>query len=124
MPPPRARERPLRRLLARQCLRPDGPLERNARKVFDEMVGNRDLAACNALLDALCLCEDFEAAVTFFEQMPTRDAVSWTIFVSGLSRSGRRQCALNVFRGFLLDNMGRRFEEATLVSMLSACANL
>ncbi|RLN29541.1 hypothetical protein C2845_PM05G01730 [Panicum miliaceum] len=97
---------------------------RDARKVFDEMEGSPDLAACNALLDALCLAGDLEAAGTFFEQMPARDAVSWTTFVSGLSRGGRHRCALEVFRGFLLDNMGRRLEEATLVSVLSACANL
>ena len=73
--------------------------------MFDEMEGSRDLATCNALLDALCLFEELEAAATFFEQMPTRDAASWTTFVSGLSRSGRRLCAVDVFRGFLLDNM-------------------
>ncbi|CAN6343871.1 unnamed protein product [Urochloa humidicola] len=98
---------------------------RDALKVFDEMEGSPDLAACNALLDALCLAGDLEAAGTFFEQMVTRDAVSWTTLVSGLSRGGRHQCALKVFRGFLLDNkIGRRLEEATLVSVLSACANL
>ncbi|CAN6357058.1 unnamed protein product [Urochloa humidicola] len=100
---------------------------RDARKVFDEMEGSPDLAACNALLDALCLAGDLEAAGTFFEQMAARDAVSWTTLVSGLSRDGRHRCALEVFRGFLLDNSmrgRRRLQEATLVSVLSACANL
>ncbi|KAK8458637.1 hypothetical protein SEVIR_3G410500v4 [Setaria viridis] len=98
---------------------------RDARKVFDEMEGSPDLAACNALLDALCLAGDLEAAETFFRRMAARDAVSWTTLVSGLSRGGRHRCALEVFRGFLLENnMGRRLGEATLVSVLSACANL
>lgn len=44
--------------------------------------------------------------------------------MSGLSRGGRHRRALEVFRGFLLGNMGRRLEEATLVSVFSACANL
>ncbi|CAL5092293.1 unnamed protein product [Urochloa decumbens] len=102
-----------------------GHPSRDARKVFDEMEGSPDLAACNALLDALCLAGDLEAAGTFFERMAARDAVSWTTLVSGLSRGGRHRCALEVFRGFLLDSsMGRRLEEATLVSVLSACANL
>ncbi|OEL35671.1 putative pentatricopeptide repeat-containing protein [Dichanthelium oligosanthes] len=96
----------------------------DARKVFDEMEGSPDLAACNALLDALCLDGDLEAAGTFFERMAARDVVSWTTLVSGLSRGGQHRCALEVFRGFLLHNMGRRLEEATLVSVLSACANL
>ncbi|KAJ1266399.1 hypothetical protein BS78_08G148100 [Paspalum vaginatum] len=96
----------------------------DARKVFDEMEGSPDLAACNALLDALCLAGDLDAAGAFFEGMAARDAVSWTTLVSGLSRGGHHRCALEVFRGFLLDSMGRRLVEATLVSVLSACANL
>ncbi|CAL4905082.1 unnamed protein product [Urochloa decumbens] len=104
-----------------------GHPSRDARKVFDEMEGSPDLAACNALLDALCLAGDLETAGTFFERMEARDAVSWTTLLSGLSRGGRHRCALEVFSGFLLDNsMGRRrrLEEPTLVSVLSACANL
>ncbi|KAF8655702.1 hypothetical protein HU200_061024 [Digitaria exilis] len=97
---------------------------RDARKVFDDMVGSPDLATCNALLDALCVARDLEAAGTFFERMVLKDAVSWTTLLSGLSRDGWHQCALEVFRGFLLENMGRRLGEATLVSVLSACANL
>nr|CAB3466516.1 unnamed protein product [Digitaria exilis] len=97
---------------------------RDACRVFDDMVGSPDLAVCNALLDALCLAGDLEAAGAFFERMVLKDAVSWTTLLSGLSRGGRHHCALEVFRGFLLDNTGRRLGEATLVSVLSACANL
>ncbi|XP_062203498.1 putative pentatricopeptide repeat-containing protein At1g10330 [Phragmites australis] len=95
----------------------------DARKVFDEMEGSPDLASCNALLDALCLARDLDAAGSFFERMAVRDAVSWTTLLSGLSRSGRHRCALDVFRGLLLNHKAR-LGEATLVSVLSACANL
>ncbi|KAL6643868.1 hypothetical protein ACP70R_018634 [Stipagrostis hirtigluma subsp. patula] len=95
----------------------------DARKVFDE-VESPDLASCNALLDALCLDGDLDAAGSFFDWMEVRDAVSWTTLISGLSRSGRHRCALEVFRGLLLENKGRHLAEATLVSVLSACANL
>jgi pentatricopeptide repeat protein len=96
---------------------------RDARKVFDEMGGSPDLPSCNALLDALCLAGDLAAAEGFFERMAVRDAVSWTTLVSGLSRAGRHRCALEAFREFLLEFKGR-LGEATLVSVLSACANL
>ncbi|XP_020406455.2 putative pentatricopeptide repeat-containing protein At1g10330 isoform X1 [Zea mays] len=96
----------------------------DARKVFDEMEGPPDLASCNALLDALCHAGDLDGAGDFFERMAVRDPVSWTTLVSGLSRGGRHRCALEVFRGFLLGNVGRRLEEATLVSVFSACANV
>ncbi|KAK3140240.1 hypothetical protein QOZ80_5AG0398010 [Eleusine coracana subsp. coracana] len=96
---------------------------RDARKVFDEMGGPPDLASCNALLDALCLAGDLAAAESFFAQMAVRDVVSWTTLVSGLSRAGRHRCALEAFREFLLDHKGRP-GEATLVTVLSACANI
>jgi pentatricopeptide repeat protein len=85
--------------------------------------GSPDLPSCNALLDALCLAGDLAAAEGFFERMAVRDAVSWTTLVSGLSRAGRHRCALEAFREFLLEFKGR-LGEATLVSVLSACANL
>ncbi|CAD6258710.1 unnamed protein product [Miscanthus lutarioriparius] len=88
------------------------------------MEGAPDLASCNALLHALCHAGDLDAAGDFFERMAARDPVSWTTLVSGLLRGGRHRFALQVFRRFLLCNLGRRLEEPTLVCVLSACANL
>jgi pentatricopeptide repeat protein len=99
-----------------------GRLARDACKVFDEM-GSPDLASSNAMLDVLCIAGDLSAAREFFEQMTARDVVSWTTLISGLSRNGRNWDAVEVFRGLLVDNRGR-LGEATLVSVLSACANL
>ncbi|KAI5005586.1 hypothetical protein ZWY2020_032829 [Hordeum vulgare] len=55
--------------------------------------------------------------------MVVRDVVSWTTLISGLSMNGCHWDAVEAFRRFLLFNIGR-LEEATLVSVLSACANL
>lgn len=83
-----------------------------------------DLASYNAMLDVLCLSGDLTAAKEFFERMVVRDVVSWTTLISGLSRNGCHWDAVEVFRGLLEDNNNGRLGEATLVSVLSACANL
>uniref|UniRef100_A0A0D9WEI8 Pentacotripeptide-repeat region of PRORP domain-containing protein n=1 Tax=Leersia perrieri TaxID=77586 RepID=A0A0D9WEI8_9ORYZ len=100
----------------------DGCLVRDARKVFDEMA-SPDLATCNAMLDVLCLSEDMCTARCLFDRMVVRDVVSWTTIISGLTRNGCHWDAIEMFRGFLLWNKSR-LTEATLVSVLSACANL
>ncbi|KAF7043585.1 hypothetical protein CFC21_052919 [Triticum aestivum] len=99
-----------------------GRLAHDASKVFDEMA-SPDLASSNAMLDVLCLAGDVAAARVFFERMVVRDVVSWTTLISGLSRNGCHWDAVEIFRGFLVDNRGL-LGEATLVSVLSACANL
>ncbi|KAM0901936.1 hypothetical protein ACQ4PT_019627 [Festuca glaucescens] len=103
-----------------------GRLARDASKVFDEM-GSPDLASSNAMLDVLCIAGDLAEAREFFERMATRDVVSWTTLISGLSRNGCHWDAVEAFRGLLADNNNRgrlALGEATLVSVLSACASL
>lgn len=99
-----------------------GDLPRDAGKVFDEM-RSPDLASCNAMLDVLFLARDLATARDFFERMAVRDLVSWTTLISGLSRNGCHWDAVEAFRGLLVHNKGW-LGEATLVSVLSACANL
>jgi pentatricopeptide repeat protein len=86
-------------------------------------MGSPDLASSNAMLDVLCITGDLPAAREFFELMTARDVVSWTTLISGLSRNGCHWDAVEVFRGLLAHNKGS-LGEATLVSVLSACANL
>ncbi|XP_052155027.1 putative pentatricopeptide repeat-containing protein At1g10330 [Oryza glaberrima] len=100
----------------------DDHLVRDARKVFDDMA-SPDLATCNAMLDVLCLSGDMYGARCLFDRMVVRDVVSWTTIISGLTRIGCHWDAVEMFRAFLLQNKGR-LSEATLVSVLSACANL
>lgn len=90
--------------------------------VFNEMA-SPDVATCNAMLDVLCLTGDLSGARFLFEQMVLRDVVSWTTPISGLSRNGCHCDAVEMLRGLLLENKGW-LGEATLVSVLSACANL
>uniref|UniRef100_J3M5F6 Pentatricopeptide repeat-containing protein n=2 Tax=Oryza brachyantha TaxID=4533 RepID=J3M5F6_ORYBR len=75
------------------------------------------------MLDVLGLSGDMSAARHLFDHMVARDVVSWTTIISGLTRNGYHWDAVQTFGGFLLQYKGR-LAEATLVSILSACANL
>ncbi|XP_073000172.1 putative pentatricopeptide repeat-containing protein At1g10330 [Typha latifolia] len=97
----------------------------DAEKIFAEMP-HPDVASCNAMLDALCGNSDMSSATRFFENMACRDAISWTTLISGFSRNGCFGEAIEQFKRLLHENWQRevRPNEATFVSVLSACANL
>ncbi|KAG1330516.1 putative pentatricopeptide repeat-containing protein [Cocos nucifera] len=99
-----------------------------ARNTFDE-IPQPDLASCNAMLDALCLNGDLEPAFHFFECMSVKDIISWTSLINGFARNENFRGAMELFRRLMHKN--RQAEttraspnEATWVSVLSACANM
>ncbi|WOL01641.1 pentatricopeptide repeat-containing protein [Canna indica] len=96
----------------------------SARKTFDEMI-QPDLASGNSMLHALCLHGDLASALVFFESMVDRDVISWTSLISGYARNGRFDEAIGLFRRWIMQKgLPLRPNEAMLVSVLSACANL
>ncbi|XP_078437679.1 tetratricopeptide repeat (TPR)-like superfamily protein [Wolffia australiana] len=67
-----------------------------------------DLILHNHLLTMLGKCGAPDEARALFDEMPTRNLVSWTSLLAGLSRNGRHREAAALFpeilrRGFLLD---------------------
>lgn len=107
----------------------------------------------NALVDMYVACGEMNAALEIFENMKTKDVISWTTIVKGFANSGQVDLARNYFDemperdyiswtaiidGYLQVN---RFKEAlelfrqmqtsyvkpdeyTMVSILTACAHL
>ncbi|CAL8133017.1 unnamed protein product [Prunus armeniaca] len=107
----------------------------------------------NALVDMYVACGEMNAALKIFENMKTKDVISWTTIVKGFANSGQVDLARNYFDemperdyiswtaiidGYLQVN---RFKEAlelfcqmqtsyvkpdeyTMVSILTACAHL
>uniref|UniRef100_A0A7N0RIB3 Pentatricopeptide repeat-containing protein n=1 Tax=Kalanchoe fedtschenkoi TaxID=63787 RepID=A0A7N0RIB3_KALFE len=98
-----------------------------ARNVFDE-IAEPCIVCNNAMLDAFGKNGDMDGAVSMFELMPERDIVSWTSVISGFGRNGSFEEGVVFFGKMMVDEdvtrRGVRPNEATLVSLLSSCANL
>uniref|UniRef100_A0A7N0TLF7 Pentatricopeptide repeat-containing protein n=1 Tax=Kalanchoe fedtschenkoi TaxID=63787 RepID=A0A7N0TLF7_KALFE len=69
-----------------------------------------------------CKCGEYETGFTVLQQMPERDAVSWTAMISGCANLGHEPEALE----FLKEMLGEGVEPNpfTYSSALKACANL
>uniref|UniRef100_A0A6P4ACR5 pentatricopeptide repeat-containing protein At5g66520-like n=1 Tax=Ziziphus jujuba TaxID=326968 RepID=A0A6P4ACR5_ZIZJJ len=93
-----------------------------ARQVFDEM-GQRNVVSWNSLLAGYFRCGDVDSARRVFDEMQQRNVVSWTTMIAGCAKSGRSKQALTLFC-----QMRRaadvKFDQVTLVVVLSACAEL
>lgn len=123
-----------------------------ARQVFDEMP-QKDLVSWNSMVAGYVGIKDMESAKELFEKMPGRDVVSWNSMIDGYAKIGEVSLALELFERMtnrnvvswntvlalyirrkeyseclkLFDRMMISGEaepnEATLVSVLTACTN-
>ncbi|XP_029116072.2 pentatricopeptide repeat-containing protein At5g66520 [Elaeis guineensis] len=97
-----------------------GELDR-ARWFFDRMP-SRNLISWNAMIAGYARSGRANESWHLFNQMPERNVESWSSMISGLAQSGLCKDALAVF-----DEMVQREvtpNEPTLVSVVSACAQL
>ncbi|KAG0484493.1 hypothetical protein HPP92_008572 [Vanilla planifolia] len=92
-----------------------------AKQLFAEMP-QRNVVSWNCLLAAHAKCGDVAGARKTFHEMPRRDVISWNAMLSCCAQNGHSEEALAFF-----DTMQRadiKPTDATLVSLLSACAHL
>ncbi|RZC77054.1 hypothetical protein C5167_001185 [Papaver somniferum] len=92
-----------------------------AQRVFEEMP-ERNVVSWNSMISAFAKGGDVNSAKRLFEEMPERNLVSWTSLISGYAQNGYFSETLATF-----ENMGKagvKPNEITLVSVISACANL
>ncbi|KAD6794468.1 hypothetical protein E3N88_05364 [Mikania micrantha] len=98
----------------------------SACKVFDEMC-EPCIVSCNAMLDGFCKNGEMGSAALFFESMPLKDVYSWTSFINGFVKNECYNSAIRIFQQMIMQRcLGDCFvkpNEATFVSVLSACAN-
>ncbi|KAJ0966846.1 hypothetical protein J5N97_023763 [Dioscorea zingiberensis] len=97
-----------------------GEMDR-ARWFFDWMP-SRNLVSWNAMIAGYARSGSPVDARCLFDEMPERDVMSWSSLVSGFSQCGLCKEALAVFEEML--QSGVTPNEATLVSVASACAQL
>ncbi|PSR88284.1 Pentatricopeptide repeat-containing protein [Actinidia chinensis var. chinensis] len=93
-----------------------------ARKLFDVMP-NRDLMSWNTLLNGYGNNADVEGCEKLFKEMPERNIFSWNGLIRGYARNGRFFEALSTFKRMLRES-DMCPNDATLVTVLSACARL
>lgn len=78
-----------------------------------------DLTVANALMSMYFKCGSVSDGCWVFDNMTTRDAISWNAMIGGLAQNGRGLDALQKFEEMKTE--GVRPNAATFVSVLSAC---
>ncbi|KAF5191660.1 Pentatricopeptide repeat-containing protein [Thalictrum thalictroides] len=92
-----------------------------ARKLFDEMC-MKNTRSWNTMIDGYMKNGDVESAVLLFDEMPVRDKISWTALINGFVKRGLFNEALECFQD--MQQSGVEPDHVTIISVLSACANL
>ncbi|KAK9115538.1 hypothetical protein Sjap_014485 [Stephania japonica] len=92
-----------------------------AKKLFDAMP-ERSVVSWNSMLAGYGKCEDYEGAYRVFNEMPRRDVASWNAMIACYAQCGKSREALSLFDE--MKALGVKATEATVVSLLSACAHL
>ncbi|GLT90538.1 hypothetical protein SLE2022_084650 [Rubroshorea leprosula] len=93
-----------------------------ARKLFD-LMPNKDVMSWNTILNGYATNGDFEVCERLFEEMPKRNVFSWNVLIGGYGRNGCFFDVLGAFKRMLID-CDVCPNDATLVTVLSACARL
>jgi pentatricopeptide repeat protein len=95
-----------------------------SKKVFEENADSicSDVVTWNSVLAGLVRKGEVFVAEKMFDEMPERDVVSWSTMIMGYVQNGNLEDGLECFK--LMREKGIRPNEAILVTVLSASANL
>ncbi|KAL6605898.1 hypothetical protein ACP70R_041551 [Stipagrostis hirtigluma subsp. patula] len=91
-----------------------------ARQMFDEFQ-HKDMVCWNVMLGAYAKRGEMEKARELFDSAPEKDVVSWNTIITGYAMQGMLEQALGVFDE--MRDAGWMPDEATIVNLLSCCAN-
>ncbi|CAL5037693.1 unnamed protein product [Urochloa decumbens] len=91
-----------------------------ARQMFDRC-RHKDIVCWNVMLGAYAKNGEMEKARELFDCAPEKDVVSWNTIITGYSTQGMLEQALEVFDE--MRGAGWMPDDATVVSLLSCCAN-
>ncbi|KAK7259443.1 hypothetical protein RIF29_25050 [Crotalaria pallida] len=92
-----------------------------ARKLFDDMPV-KDVVSWNVMITAYAERGEMERARKLFDEVPERDVVTWNAMIAGYVHCGSNEPALELFEE--MSRIGGCPDEVTMLSLLSACADL
>ncbi|KAJ4835396.1 Pentatricopeptide repeat-containing protein [Turnera subulata] len=92
-----------------------------ARQLFDEMPV-KDLVSWNVMITAYAKGGEMERGRELFKEMPLKDVVTWNVMIAGYVLGGEHKKALEMFEE--MRSVGELPDEVTMLSLLSACADL
>lgn len=87
-----------------------------------EGIQNPDVVTKTAMVGAYAASGDIEIARTVFDEMLHPDSIAWNAMIAGYSHVGQYREALELFSA--MQGEGVSVSEATIVSVLTACAHL
>ncbi|XP_059665322.1 putative pentatricopeptide repeat-containing protein At2g01510 [Cornus florida] len=76
------------------------------------------LMVCNSLLDSFCKCLCFDFASQLFKEMPTRDSVTFNTMITGYSKEGLNEEAMDLF--LEMQTLGLKPTDFTFAALLCA----
>lgn len=82
-----------------------------------------DCYVCNSVLDLYGELGCAQNMAKLFDEIPTRDLISWNVLITGFVKSNRFEDAVDVYRR-IRQEANVQPDEATVVSTLSACTAL
>ncbi|KAM5579137.1 putative pentatricopeptide repeat-containing protein [Rosa sericea] len=80
------------------------------------------LMVCNSLVDSYCKSHCLDFAFRLFKEMPERDAVTFNALITGYSKDGLNEGAINLFAE--MQNLGYKPSEFTFAAVLCAGISL
>ncbi|CAM6094164.1 unnamed protein product [Calypogeia fissa] len=101
-----------------------GALE-EGRRIHEEIIEcgyEAELFIGNSLIDMHGRCGSIKDARRVFDQMPTRNVISWSAIISAYVKHGQGKMGLELFSK--MQQRKLQPDSATFVAALSACANL
>lgn len=81
-----------------------------------------DMLVATALIDMYMSCNSPNEAVHVFENMPEKDAISWSAMINGYVRNGSLHKSMGIFQDMLNNNT--RPDHILIVKILTACSEM
>ncbi|KAI5055308.1 hypothetical protein GOP47_0030453 [Adiantum capillus-veneris] len=89
-------------------------------EVSGKGIWDRDIILGNALVDMYAKCGMLQNALVLFNKLTCKDAVSWTVLITGYAQHGYGEDALSCFK--LMQMHGISPDAVTLLCCLKACS--